>query len=396
MKPFRKMSLLSLILLELAWSAVLSAPKVFGVVPPPDGGYPGFNTAEGQNALFNLTTGSANTAIGWRSLFSDTLGSLNTAVGAGTLLANTADGNTAFGAAALLLNTTADQNTAIGATALLNNTIGVGNTATGYQALNLNVDGGANSAFGNGALRGNDSGCCNSAFGNGALAQSFGSHNTGIGYLALDVVGGGIENTAIGSQAGIFVTGSGNVSIGFDVRGVNAENNSTRIRNIGTTPIVGGASVVIETLGGNGGGRLGVISSSGRYKQDIKSMGKASEILFALKPVTFRAKGDTDQSRVKHYGLIAEDVAAVDTDLVVYSSEGNPETLRFDSINAMLLNEFLKEHRKNELQQSKIDRQEAKIAVQQKQIEALTAGLQIVSGQLELIKPGPQTVLNSP
>ncbi|HEY6180599.1 MAG TPA: hypothetical protein VIW67_00060 [Terriglobales bacterium] len=112
-------------------------------------------------------------------------------------------------------------------------------------------------------------------------------------------------------------------------------------------------------------------------------MGKASEILFPLKPVTFRAKGDTAQSLVKHYGLIAEDVAAVDEDLVVYGSESTPETLRFDSINAMLLNEFLKEHRKNELQQSKIDRQETEIALQQKQIESLTAEVQKVNARLE-------------
>jgi hypothetical protein len=382
MNPFIKLrrAMIVALALVLACLAVRFAPNAFGVIPPPDGGYPGFNTAEGQNALFSLTSGLANTAIGWRSLFRIAGGSFNTAVGTGTLLSNTADGNTAFGAAALLFNTTAEQNTAVGAAALLNNTTGVGNTATGYQALNLNVDGGANSAFGNSALSANDSGCCNSAFGNVALPQTHGEHNTGIGYLALNILGSGSDNTAIGAQSGIFVTGSGNVCIGYDVRGTNADNNSTRIRNIGSTPIVGGASVVIDTLGGNGDGRLGVISSSGRYKQDVRSMGNASEILFALKPVTFRAKGETDQSRVRHYGLIAEDVAAVDADLVIYGSEGRPETLRFDSINAMLLNEFLKEHRKNE-------EQGAKIARLEKQLEIVSAALEKVSTQLGAVSP---------
>ena len=117
-------------------------------------------------------------------------------------------------------------------------------------------------------------------------------------------------------------------------------------------------------------------------------MDKASETLFALKPVTFRAKSNIDPAHVKQYGLIAEDVATVDPDLVVYDSEGRPEALRRDSINAMLLNEFLKEHRK-------LQELEANAARQQREIEALTAGLQKVSAQLELSKSAPQTVVNS-
>src|SRR5262249_40058903 len=109
------------------------APSAFGVVPPPDGGYPNFTTAEGQNALQHLTSGAANTGLGWYSLFSAGAGSANTGVGAGALALNTADDNTAIGAAALLSNTTGFANTADGALALLNNTIGLGNTAMGYN-----------------------------------------------------------------------------------------------------------------------------------------------------------------------------------------------------------------------------------------------------------------------
>jgi hypothetical protein len=188
------------------------------------------------------------------------------------------------------------------------------------------------------------------------------STNTAIGGEALYSNTSGNNNTALGSSAGSGITGSNNVCIGSGVQGVAEENNTTRIRNIGSTPIVGGISVVISGTGGNGDQPLGYASSSGRYKQEIQPMDKASETLFALKPVTFRAKGSSgDAAQVKHYGLIAEDVATVDPDLVVFNPEGKPETLRFDSINAMLLNEFLKEHRKVDDQSRKIQEQEATI-----------------------------------
>src|SRR5205807_2471653 len=129
-----------------------AAPKAFGVSPPPDGGYPGGNTAEGQNALLNRTTGGFNTAVGFFSLRSDTTGSFNTAVGAGTLLANTGDNNTATGALALFSNTTGVGSTAAGAFALISNTTGSGNTGSGYQALFLNQAGANNAAYGYTAL----------------------------------------------------------------------------------------------------------------------------------------------------------------------------------------------------------------------------------------------------
>jgi hypothetical protein len=423
------------------------------VVPAPDGGYPGGNTAEGQNALLSLTTGTYNAAIGVFSLESNAAGSFNTALGAGTLLANTADQNTATGAGALLSNTTGVVNTANGAFALFSNTTGFQNTANGAGSLLNNTTGNYNTALGLGALEGNTTADNNTALGintlllntqglentacggNALLSNTTGDDNaangfnalfsntTGVGNTAIGVSAlynntNGGSNTAIGLDAGVSITGDGNVCIGASVSGGAGENNTTRIRNIGSTPIVGGTNVVILGTGGDGDGTLGYASSSRRYKEDIKPMDKASETLFALKPVTFQAKGDT--RHVKHYGLIAEDVAMVDPDLAVYNPEGKPETLRFDSINAMVLNEFLKEHRKLEEQQATITqlrsdaaKQEATVSQLRKEMEVFAATLkeqaaqvQKVSAQLEVSKfatgrirrggPAPQVVLKNP
>src|SRR6266496_2455678 len=231
---------------------------------------------------------------------------------------------------ALNLGTTGFFNTAHGWFSLFSNTSGSANTAYGFQALLTNTTGERNTAIGFRALVNNTTGSFNTAIGDATLTNSNGS-----------------DNTALGEGAGSAITtGSGNVYIGDFVTGfAGDETNTTRIRNIGLTPIVGGLQVAMEAFGPSADGRLGVAVSSRRYKEDIKPMDKASERLFALKPVTFRAKGNMDPGNVKHYGLIAEDVAAVDPDLVMYNPDGKPETLRFDSINAMLLNEFLKEHR---------------------------------------------------
>jgi hypothetical protein len=337
------------------------SPRVQAVVPPPDGGYPNFNTAEGQNALFSLTTGSGNTAVGWFSLFNDTDGSFNTAVGAGTLLFNVGDqstgegiGNTAVGAAALLFNTTGSFNTATGVNALFSNT-GDNNTATGNAALFSNTGGGSNTANG---------------------LQALGSNTTGS------------FNTALGSVAGINqTTGSNNVYIGANMVGVAGESNACYIASIFAQTSADGLPVLI-----NSNNKLGIITSSKRFKEEIKSMDNASEALFSLKPVTFRYKQDIDPDRTSQFGLVAEDVEKVNPGLVVRDKEGKPYTVRYDQVNAMLLNEFLKEHRK--LEQLTKDF-ECKLAQQQKQIEALTAGLQKVSAQLEASKSVPHVVQNN-
>jgi uncharacterized coiled-coil protein SlyX len=324
-------------------------PGAQAVVPAPDGGYPSGNTAEGQNALFSLTTGGFNTAVGFLSLRSNTTGEFNTGIGAGTLFVNTSFGNTATGAGALLSNTTGPQNTANGGLALFSNINGGLNTATGHGALYNNTTGSTNTANGRQALFDNTT---------------------------------GIRNTALGVNAGYNVTGSGNICIGADVSGVAGIDNTTWIGNIYTTvqPVVG---VDPDNVTVNSAGRLGRGAvSSRRYKHDIKLMGKASEALFELKPVSFRYKEEFDSTQTLAFGLIAEEVAEVYPDLVGRNPGGQPESVRYEQINAMLLNEFLKEHRKLEEQSRKVQEQEATtaqlksaVAQQQKEIQALTASL---------------------
>jgi hypothetical protein len=418
----------------IALSCVALLPNVQSVSPPPDGGYPGSNTAEGQDALFSLSKGgTGNTAIGWFSLKSVMNGSFNTGVGAGTLVLNTADENTATGAAALLLNTTGGGNTANGTAALTNNstgsnntavgsfalnanttaggnntafgraamganTIGAGNTAVGFFSLSSNVDGAGHVAVGDNALAGlttgNSAFAANTAVGDDALFRdATGNGNTAVGFGALfNTTGGG--NTAIGDLAGSSATtGNGNVYIGAAVVGVAGESNSTYIANINTTSVSGGGTdtVTVDLTTG----LLGHLTSSRRYKENIEPMNSASEALYQLKPVTYRYKKEIDQTQSPAFGLIAEEVAEVNPNLVASNSHGQPESIHYEMVNAMLLNEFLKEHKAFAEQQHKVQEQGATIERLEKQIDALTATVQKVSAQLELNKPAPRTVLNN-
>jgi hypothetical protein len=369
---FKRTSALFVSVLVLACFAFQNRAQA--VSPAPDGGYPGGNTAEGQNALFSLTTGGFNTAFGFLSLKSNTTGELNTAIGAGTLFANTANDNTATGAGALLSNTTGTENTANGAFALFSNSTGNDNTAVGSGALasNSNLD--------------------NTAMGYQALHNELGSFNTAIGYSALANHTVGTNNTALGFQAGIGVMTASNVicigSAGADV------NDSAWIGNVYNTPTVSGTTLPVIV---SDGGQLGTVPSSRRFKKGIKPMDSASEAILRLKPVTFLYK--TDKTNTPQFGLIADEVAEVNPDLAVRDNKGEIYTVRYDAVNAMLLNEFLKEHKKVQEQGATIAQQrrdfEMAIAKQQKQIETLTAGLQKVSAQLEVSKSAPQTVLNN-
>jgi hypothetical protein len=490
----RRAVLLSTFALALAWLALLPAARA--VSPPPDGGYFNHNTAEGEDALFSLTTGKFNTAIGENALFSDTTGGQNTANGALALSGNTSGtANTANGAFALGSNTTGYQNTAMGAFALNANTTGKFNTATGQSALSRNITGlfntangdsalfnnttaNSNTANGYRALFSNTTGFSNTANGDNALSNNTtGNSNTATGYTVLHFNTTGSFNTANGMQALYFnstggsniasgyaalysnttgsfnaanganalqynttgggnvadggfalyvnTTGTNNVALGFDAlinnttgnsnigiglgaggnlttgnnnidignAGVAGEANTIRIGTIETqtnafvagiygVTVARGIGVIIDS-----DGHLGTTTSSARFKDAIKPMDKASEAILALKPVTFRYKEELDPEGIPQFGLIAEDVAKVNPDLVARDDRGKPYTVRYEAVNAMLLNEFLKEHRKNE-------KQEATIARLEKQIEALTAGLQKVSAQLELSKAASQTVLN--
>jgi len=358
-------------------------PKTFGVVPPPDGSYPGGNTAEGQSALLNLTTGQFNTAVGFISLRSNAIGQFNTALGAGTLLSNNADNNTAVGAGALAGNVIGGANSAFGVAALASNQAGSGNTAIGYHALLSNtgetVNGNFNTAVGSFSLQNNHNGTNNTAVGNSALnSNTFGS-----------------RNVAVGHDAGNAVTDADNViCIGTDVSGFNV-GDSCFIGNIYQKQ-VGADSLPVRV---DSFGKLGTEVSSKRFKRDIKPMDHASEAILALKPVTFHY--NSDNTNTSQFGLIAEEVAKVNADLVVRDNKGQVYTVRYDAVNAMLLNEFLKEHRTVQEQQANITelkslvaRQEKSFAHQEAQIQALASDLQSVSTQLQLNKPALRMVEN--
>jgi hypothetical protein len=341
-----------LIPLLLAYFAFL--PRVLAVNPPPDGAYPGFTTAEGNSALQNLTAGVGNTATGWHSLFANNTGNLNRAIGAGALLFNSGDNNTATGALALLSNTTGFYSTADGAFALFSNTSGSGNTASGYQALYANHDGDNNAAFGYIALL-NSIADFNTALGSQTLvSNTTGRNNTAIGYQALLFNTVGNFNIAIGAYAGDNVT-TGISNIDIDNEGVAGENGTIRIGQNQFHSATYIAGIAGQTVGMGGStcyvdkdGKLGVFLSARRYKENIHPMDKASEALYALKPVTFRYKPEYDKSGTPHFGLIAEEVAEVAPDLVTHDVKGQLSTVRYETVNALLLNEFLKEHRKVE------------------------------------------------
>ncbi len=329
--------------LLLFLSVSLAASNARAVIPPPDGGYPGFNTAEGTKALFSLTTGSANTAVGWFSLFSNADGGFNTATGAGALLFNTADENTAFGTAALLSNTTGFENTANGTLALFSNTTGVQNTAVGYSALSSNTTAGANSSGANTAV---------GAFALGLTVT--GGANTAIGYGALFNATGG-ANIALGDLAGVDVTtGSGNIIIGN--RGLAGDVDTIRVgRSTQTKCYIAGIRDVTTGVGD-------------AIKKEIKPMDNSSETILALKPVSFQYKND--KTNRPQFGLIAEQVAEVNPSLVVRNPDGEIYTVRYDAVNAMLLNEFLKEHKK-------VEKLEATVAELAEQLQKVTAQVQM-------------------
>jgi hypothetical protein len=495
------------------------------VVPAPDGGYPGGNTAEGANALLNLTsgidntavgsgalhdtttgilntangfqalyhnTGSENTANGFQALFSNATGGANTAMGLQALFHNTGGNNntatgsqalysnttgiynTASGVEALFSNTTGNNNTATGYSALLVNTRGVDNTATGFEALQDNGTGFDNTANGSEALSGNTRGYDNTATGvealfsnitghdntanglkalfsnttingvsgsdntangvNALFSNTTGSQNTATGLGALYsnttsnnntangfaalysniTTGGnntaegfkalysntGANNIGLGSNAGSsLTTGSNNIDIGNV--GVAAESNTIRIGKQGTqtrTFVAGitgatvtGATVMVNTTTGQLG--IGAISSR-RFKDEIKPMDKASEAILALKPVTFHYKKELDPEGIPQFGLVAEEVENVNPDLVTRDAKGEVYTVRYEAVNAMLLNEFLKEHRTVEELKSDAAKQEKEIKALIGIVKEQAAQLQKVSAQLEASKPGPQMVAN--
>jgi len=385
------------------------------------------NTADGFRALEN-SANAFNSAFGWFSSFTNPGATFfSTGLGAGTLFFNDGADNTAVGTAAMFFNTTGPDNTAVGINALRDNTTGDRNCAFGSFALfNNQVAGNASNAFGYQALFNNDS----DGLGNGQFNNAFGwealwSNVDGIWNTAMgDAAGAGItgsHNVAIGASSMASATGDDNVAVGFNA----ANNGGTGFNNIyigtnvfgvagdirfirigdttftdydcfiagiqGRSPGVG----VPEDVGITPDGKLfSPFVSSRQFKHDIKLMDKASEVILALKPVTFHY--NSDPTNTACFGLIAEEVAEVSPDLVIPDKEGKPYSVRYRDLNVMLLNEFLKEHKKVEAQQASISQLKSEMQTMVAQLKEQAAQIQKVSVQLEVNKPAPQVVVNKP
>ena len=347
------------------------------VVPPPDGGYANRNTAEGKDALFSLTTGVDNTALGFQALYNGT----------------TASGNTAVGSQALLSNTASTRNVAVGAAALDSLTSGEMNTAVG----NVSLEQGVSVNF-------------NTALGRHALGRTQGDQNTGLGFFAgWNLSDDGTNNIYIGN--------AGPVPIGTESNTIRLGTQTATIVTVGNPPFeshpmpahtatfiagISGTAVTGRPVMINANGKLGTPPSSARFKDGIKPMDKASEAILALKPVTFRYKKEVDAERTSEFGLVAEQVEKVNPDLITRDPDGKAFTVRYEAVNAMLLNEFLKEHRKVEEQSRKIQEQDATIAQFKKEMQTIVARLkeqdskiQKVSARLEMQTAPAQTVANS-
>jgi endosialidase-like protein len=316
------------------------------------------NTAGGTNALKTVAGGSNNTAFGLGALQLNITGGNNTSIGWQALVNNTSgSGNTATGTSALFINTDGGNNTAIGNNALEANN-GSNNTATGFNALAQNAGGTKNTAMGVSTLTSNLSGNSNTAMGYIALAgNSVGAKNTAVGFKALNLSTGS-QNIGIGSKAGIHLqSGNNNIYLGSPGDpGVSTESLTMRLGGVQQTTFIAGintatvsdATVNIDTITG----QLGIATSSARYKRDIAPMGAQSEKVLDLRPVTFAYKEDAHH--VKHYGLIAEEVATVYPELVTHTATGEVQAVRYQELIPMLLNEVQRQRQAIKLQEQQL------------------------------------------
>ena len=380
----------------MVFATLALAPAAFAVDPPPGGGYPNEVTALGEDALSNSTVGSENTAVGFRALYSDTTGGANVAIGSDALYTNTTGAyNVAIGDNASVANTTGGGNVAVGYTALQAHTNGFDNVAIGFDAMSLGSTGSYNTAIGNVAMA-FSTGSENVAIGDGAMNKSTGSNNIAVGQSAgLNMTGN--TNIVIGSFAGQnLTTGANNIEIGSQgakkdtgtIRiGDTVTQKKTFIAGISGVTVASGVGVVIAT-----NGQLGTVTSSARYKEAIQPMKEASEAILSLEPVKFRYKKELDPEAIPQFGLVAEQVAKVDPDLVARDESGQPYTVRYEAVNAMLLNEFLKEHRGVQDLKNTVTKQEAMmaqqndvIARQEKEIATLTAAMKEQAAQIQKV-----------
>ncbi len=372
---------------KVIFTTALSALVCFGLcqqvqsatdTPDPGGSLTTSNTADGQGALGSLTTGLYNSAFGFLSVLSLSDANFDTGVGAGALLVDNGGTNTAVGAGALFSNSTGSDNNAFGTFALFNNIDGTFNNAHGRNAL-LNSQGDQNNAMGDDAMEDNTTGSFNTAVGDDAL------------FFNVD----GNNNVAIGDEAGTGLGASVNNCIAINVPGAGpfaVLDNTCFIGSIFDQPVsdVGTQEAVFVDQFNV----VGISASSRRFKHDIQPMDKASEAILALKPVTF--KYNADKNGRTQYGLIAEEVATVNPDLVVQHKDGEISTVRYEQVNAMLLNEFLKEHKKVQNLETTVAQQAKGMEVLTAQLREQAAQIQKVSAQLEVNKPAPQVVTNKP
>ena len=348
----------------------------------------GSNTASGFQALFSNSSGGSNTATGYQALFSNTIGTDNTATGAGTLADNTGGvENTALGFQALNSNSNGTFNTGSGSGALRSNLTGSFNTAHGADSLYFSTGGDDNTAVGFEALEFNDTGADNTAIGIQTLHQNTtGNLNTALGEQALYDNTTGTNNTALGAGAGnSHVSGDNNIYIGNLGDAFPNESNAVRIGTVGTHQRVYIAGILGVTGSGTAmqiypDGQIGTISSSARYKDEIRDMADASSAMMKLRPVTYRFKGQKDDSR--QFGLVAEEVEEVLPELVVRNAAGEVEAVSYHEMPAMLLNELQKQQRTIESQAAAIAQQEQESVAQRRQIDALLARLAAVEAQL--------------
>jgi hypothetical protein len=388
-RAWQRETLLAKAVLNCAFALVLLAGTAHGQVPSSnDSSDASFNTGVGGSSLggpADSASGGSNTALGNATLYSNT-GNYNTAAGASALLYNgSGSQNTAVGAQALYYNSTGYNNTALGYQALMANKTGIFNTAGGIgalasstaaayntafgsESLNSDTTGGGNAAFGTSSLVQNRTGNNNSAFGLSALSSDTGgSKNTALGANALFNITTGSNNIGIGYQAGYYPLGSNNIEIGSSgaavdsavIRiGVQGTQKKTYLAGVRGTNVTGGVAVMVTSAG-----QLGVVSSSIRYKEDVRPMGNSSDRLLQLRPVSFRYKQpDEKGQKPVQYGLIAEEVAQAMPELVVYNDKGQPETVAYQTITPMLLNELQKEHGQLQRALNQIEKLQADVA----------------------------------
>ena len=353
------------------------------------------NTNQGVDALHNNTSGSDNSAFGYQSLYSNTIGNQNTAVGSQALFnfAGPADAGTetAVGFQALYSDVSGNFNQAFGSSSLYSNIDGIRNCAVGNSALQLMTTGDSNTAVGNATMVLSGTVNFNSALGRRALFRTQGDQNIGLGFFAGSNLNGGNNN--------IFIANVGPVPIGSESNTIRI---GTQIPATATTateshPMPAHTDTYIAGIFGSStgtpgmpvyvdaNGKLGTVPSSTRFKKDVEPMKDASEAIFSLRPVTFHYKPEVTKDATIQFGLVAEEVVKTNPDLVVRNAKGEIHSVRYEAVNAMLLNEFIKEHRQVQEQQKQID----KLTAQLKEQAAL---IQKVSARVELMKTAPRTV----